>query len=71
MTSPWQCSAIYPDKVQQLYRCGVGMEGYHLFQKAGQQQNQLAPHITEIPTVALDGVSEGNGDFMASCYDFM
>lgn len=59
--SPQQCAGAYPSKIQQLYRCGVGMEGYHLFQEAGRRQEELVSNITEVPTVALDGVSEGRG----------
>ncbi|XP_071537577.1 uncharacterized protein [Panulirus ornatus] len=51
-----KCAQSFPSKMKALYRCGVGLEGYRLFQEAGRRQYQLAPSVTEVPTVALDGV---------------
>nr|XP_053644251.1 endosialin-like [Cherax quadricarinatus] len=59
-----QCTGGAPEVVEQVYRCAVTVEGYSLFQEAGRRQQQLAPSLTSVPTVALDGevVIRGSGE---------
>ncbi|XP_071551816.1 gamma-interferon-inducible lysosomal thiol reductase-like [Panulirus ornatus] len=56
ISSATQCAQRFPNKIEDLRTCTGGKEGYRLFQEAGRRQRQLAPRVTEVPTVALDEV---------------
>lgn len=45
-----------PDKIDDLYNCGVSEEGYQLFTDAGQRQQEVAAVVTEVPIVAFNEV---------------
>ena len=51
-----QCAVDFPDKIADLYNCGVSEEGYQLFKKAGRRQRELATIVTEVPMVAFNEV---------------
>ncbi|XP_045129033.1 uncharacterized protein LOC123514851 isoform X2 [Portunus trituberculatus] len=57
MDAAVQCAVDVPDKIDDLYNCGVSEEGYQLFRDAGQRQRELAAIVTEVPIVALNEVA--------------
>ncbi|XP_063841669.1 uncharacterized protein LOC135089678 isoform X2 [Scylla paramamosain] len=57
MDAAVQCAVDFPDKIVDLYNCGVSEEGYQLFKDAGQRQQELAAVVTEVPLVALNEVA--------------
>nr|XP_045597916.1 uncharacterized protein LOC123757959 [Procambarus clarkii] len=56
MAAAVQCTVDQPARVERMYQCAVSVEGLNLFQEAGRRQRQLTPALTQVPTIALDGV---------------
>jgi len=57
MDAAVQCAVDFPDKISDLYNCGVSEEGYQLFKDAGRRQEELAAVVTEVPLVAFNEVA--------------